>query len=337
MQSVLVLGGTNFIGRNLVERLIELGNYEICLFNLGESNSKLFPSLKKLTGDRYTSDLDQIFQEPWDYIIDVSCYYPKSLERIIAGLKSKPKKYIFISTCSVYDNEQFQGALRDESAGTLSCTDLQKEDTSPDTYGNRKVECENLIMQSDLDYILLRPALVYGQYDPTDRFYYWLHQIKTQNQLLLPEKGERLFSVTYVHDLVEAIVKSIKSSISRSIYNITSTPQCSIKQIVEQTSIILNKSPKLLNAPGEFLEKMNIKEWMDMPLWISNDYFTYDNTKIRSELNFTPIAFKESLRQTINYYESLNWPIPKFGITEEKRKNLVDCIMKLVGLSNRLN
>jgi 2'-hydroxyisoflavone reductase len=220
MEKILILGGTQFIGRTLVEQLQKLNNYDITLFNRQQTQADLFPEVKKMKGDRETNDISQIENEKWDYVIDVSCYYPDSLVHVLDSIKGSLKKYILVSTCSVYDDDNDQTPMRVETAKVLSCTNEQRTDRTDASYGNRKAECERILVNSNQKYTIFRPSLVYGPYDHTDRLYYWLYQVQTSKTLLLPDFGEKLFSITYVHDLVHAIINALESDVS-GIYNVT--------------------------------------------------------------------------------------------------------------------
>ena len=117
---ILILGGTNFIGRNIVESLLETNKYEIILFNRGITNPELFPDLKKIKGDRYSNDINFLKNNSWDFVIDVSCFYPENLEELLEILGNKVLKYIYISTCSVYELEDGKYLL-DEESKTKEC------------------------------------------------------------------------------------------------------------------------------------------------------------------------------------------------------------------------
>lgn len=323
MKQILILGGTNFIGRNLVEKLLELKEFELTLFNRQVTHTGLFPKLHKIKGDRNTADIDQIADKKWDYVIDLSCYFPNSLKQVLEAVKSV-EKYVFVSTCSVYDNEHNQTLLRNEEADILNCNARQATDESPASYGNRKAECERILKTSGIPHVIFRPALVFGQYDPTDRMYYWLHQEKTKDLLLLPEKGKRVFSTTYVFDLVEAIIQSIKNENSKGVFNVVTHPKTSIDQITTLAGKHLNKEFSIIDAPADFLIENEISQWTDIPLWLKADYFTYSNQKMVDRLNVTPTPFEIALGETIAYYNSLNWPEPKFGMSEAKRSALIN-------------
>lgn len=323
-EKILILGGTNFIGRNLVEALIQTNEYEITLFNRGQTNDRLFPNITKILGDRQTGAIAQIGKTDWDYVVDLSCFYPADLEQTLTHLKTKPKKYLFISTCSVYDNENYKDALRNEDSPILSCTENQALDTSVDTYGHRKGACEKILASAGINYSILRPALVYGQYDATDRFYYWLHQIKKHDSLLLPESGQRTFSTTYVLDLVSAIIKSLQIKTNSNIFNIISTPKTSILRIVQITQRLTDRDNESFNASADFLNKNNIAQWSGIPLWLNADYFTYDNARFKEELSITPTELSKSIKETIGYYDQLNWPTPIAGIKNEHKNKLLE-------------
>ncbi len=323
MKKLLILGGTQFIGRNLIERIIEMEELDITLFNRQETLANLFPEIKKIKGDRNTNDISRISKENWDFIIDISCYYPDSLHNTLKYLNNGIRKYIFISTCSVYDNDRNKNYLNDEKAKLKKCNVNQRQDRNSDTYANRKAECERILKSSGVNYLILRPSLVYGKYDYTDRFYYWLYQIKHHKVLLLPDNGESKFSLTYVSDLVGSIVEVLFSNIENNIYNVVSYPIISIGKIVECTMEVLNSKNELVNAKSDFLKSNEVNQWFNMPLWLDGDFFTFSNQKYKNDFQLELTEFKKSIKETINYYESLGWPKPTYGMTEKVRTRLL--------------
>ncbi len=317
MGKILILGGTNFIGRNLVEGLLKTNKYQLTLINRGKTNSHLFPNVEKRIGNRNEETVTELIKGHWDYIIDVSCYFPKSLSYILKSITSDISKYIFVSTCSVYQNTD--QLLKDEKSPTLTYEDNQLDDSSNHSYGQRKKACEDLLVSSGLNYTIFRPALVYGQYDHTDRFYYWLHQVKEYDHILMPNYGNQKFSITYVKDLVQLIISSIHPSKDNNIYNAISHPEASISQIVNCTKHYLNIHPDLSNISSSKLSKHNIAEWVDMPLWINSDYFTFSNKKILSNFSKSPTSLDLSIGETIK----LRWPKPSYGISRAKQLQLL--------------
>lgn len=324
MSKVLILGGTNFIGRRLVEKLLDHSEYTLTLFNRGKTNHALFPNLRRIIGNRENSrDLDQLFAESWDYVIDLSCYYPSSLRYITRKINSDISKYIFISTCSVYANDASDKMLRNEEAPVLLCHKAEESNKSIDTYGKRKAACEAYLKTSHLPYVIFRPSLVYGPYDNSDRLYYWIHATHTNQVMILPENGERPVSITYVEDLVNCILLSIRNSVCFKTYNCISHPTISIAKIVNTCSEVLQQETKTIAMDAAFLKQENISEWFDIPLWLNTNTFTFSNKALENDFNYTPIDFKTSMQETISYYREKGFPHPCYGIDKEQQNSLI--------------
>ena len=149
MKSVLILGGTNFIGRVLVEKLLQRNDYAITLFNRGKRNAGLFDSVPQIHGDRETDDYLKIAEQHWDYIIDCSGYYPLSFDKLLHSLEGKVGRYIFVSTISVFDIDNIICRQVDESEPILPCNDAQKTSALPDAYGEKKAEMERILLQHE--------------------------------------------------------------------------------------------------------------------------------------------------------------------------------------------
>ncbi len=323
MKRILILGGTQFIGRNLVEALSGEKDLAITLFNRNTTKPDLFPEILHIRGDRETQDIAQISGIAWDYVIDLSAYYPDALQQTLAALDSRYTRYIFISTCSVYDLQEHYLEIKTEESPLLSCSETERVDRSVSSYGNRKAACERILQSSGFKYTILRPALVFGKYDHTDRLYYWLYQVKNRDQILLPDHGERKLSLTYVHDLILAIRYLLGIDLHNQRYNAVSFPEASIGQIVQSASAHLNRFPEIISADPPFLHKNQISQWTDMPLWIDGDYFKYDNQALKTALNWQPTDFASAISETIHYFDQLDWPEPRYGISEERRSNLI--------------
>lgn len=326
MQKLLIIGGTRFIGQNLLAALLPLQQWDITLFNRGLTNPGLFPKVKRLIGDRYTEDIKILNQEHWDYIIDLSCYYPGSIDLISQHLKKKPKRYIYLSSISSYQVQG--GSMQSEDLFLKACTADQKTDTSDYSYGNRMAECDRLIEKWPGDYIILRPSIVYGAQDYTDRFYYWLYQIKTRSEVLIPEDGQRVLALTYVQDLVQILIESLELENPGKAYNIISHPSISIRQIVEEAGRQLGRSPDLIAGPADFLLAHQI-DGKDLPLWIRNDYYTFSDAKMKADYQSTFSGLTENMAATLAYYDGLGWPAPICGLSVEKQDHLIGKLGKL--------
>lgn len=323
MKKVLILGGTSFIGRVLIEELLKT-NYDldITIFNRGKTNPDIFPDINKIIGDRETKDIEKIFGTKWDIVFDISSYYPDSLQKIVENIKTD--KYVYISTVSVYDTNS-ETALK-ETDNTYKCLDSQRNDKSMETYGIRKAECERVLLNSGLNKTILRPSLVYGKFDPTDRFYYWIYHIFNQSTVLLPESSlNNLINFTFVEDLAKTIIFTGFNKMNFDIYNINTHKEVHLTEIINIISNQLSKSINIKLANDEFLNNENIKLWSDIALTVPHNFY-FDNSRILNEIDFEFESLDSSINKTISYYRNLNYPECKNGISIEKEKKLLSLV-----------
>ncbi len=167
---LLVLGGTIFLGRHVVEQALKRG-HEITIFNRGKSNPDLFPQVEKLIGDR-DGDLEALRGRRWDAALDTSGYIPRTVKESARLLSSSLDHYTFISSISVYD-EAFNGEI-DEGSPVRKLSDETVEEITGETYGALKALCEVEVEKAIQGRALLvRSGLIVGPGDPSDRFTYW--------------------------------------------------------------------------------------------------------------------------------------------------------------------
>jgi len=326
MKNILVLGGTRFVGRTLIETLIENNNYNITLFNRGKTNPNLFPNISHIAGDRLQDDdLKKYTNQTWDVVVDISGYWPISLEKSLEQLKGKVGKYVYISTSShyIFDEESNTPLVEDDEI--VSCTPAQKIDNGYETYNERKAACERALQKQDwLDFTILRPGLIIGNYDPTDRLYYWFYKLQTQKEILWPNKGKDLLSYTNVKDLVKIILAAIEQPNSFSVYN-ASTINARLVDFVTPAQAMLNKQPTLIHADPNFLMENEIQQWTDMPLWLNGDFLTVNNQRVVNDFDLTFSSIEKITEELIAYYSyGLKWRAPKYGLSADREKELID-------------
>ncbi len=328
MKKILILGGTGFVGRILTENLIKQDIFPV-LFNRGKRSPGIFPELKHITGDRLNKEeIKQISGESWDVVIDFSCMFPVNLDEITEMLKGNVGRYIFISTASVYpmdDPADWKNPVK-ENAPTLPCTYGQK--TDPDvlpTYGQKKAECERILLGKDwLDAVIFRPGLIYGRYDYTDRFYYWLYRVHNNSKILLPEGGKEKFTATYSEDFAELIRASIDTVKHNKVYNASTHAPETLRSYINYASQMLGTSPETINVSSEFIEKNELQPWGDLPLWVGGLNMAMDNSKATNDFPVFFHSFEESLKGCIDYYSSLGWKLPAAGISLERENELIN-------------
>lgn len=323
---ILILGGTGFVGRILTENLVSVGKAPV-LFNRGKRNPGIFPSLRKMTGDRMTDDINQIAGEEWDAVVDFSGQQPDNIDHVTELLKGKAGRYIFVSSVSAYvmDNDEELKNLIDEDFRTYPCSEEQRK--SPDilsNYSQKKAECERVIIGKDwLDAIIFRPALIYGRYDPTDRFYYWLYKVYKGDEFLIPDEGVTRLNNTYSEDFAKLIETAINTDKHNKVYNAVTHDPVSIKELILTAGIKLNKAPKIINSPGKFLTDSGIQPWADIPMWLGGPDMMLDNSRVKKDFGIKFGSFEDSIEGCIEYYSSLGWPEPKYGLKPDRELELI--------------
>ena len=196
---ILFLGGTQFVGRHMVEAAICSG-HEVTLFNRGVTNPDLFPQTELLHGDR-DGNLHVLKGRGWDAAVDVNGYVPRLVRDSAALLKGSVGQYIFISTGSVYDFSAMR-PFSDENAPLVHIEVESTEDWNGPAYGGLKVLCEKRVQEIyPHNSAILRLGVVAGPYDPTDRVTYWITRAARGGEMMVPGEPERRIQFIDVRDL----------------------------------------------------------------------------------------------------------------------------------------
>ncbi len=140
---LLILGGTSFVGRAIVEDALA-ARHELTLFSRGVTGGELFPDVDRRRGDRETGDYASLATGEWDAVIDVSAYYPRQVTEALAAVDGRFGRYVFISTVSVYDNSKCAAERDEDSPRKAAVRDT--ETVTGDTYGGLKVACEDDVL-----------------------------------------------------------------------------------------------------------------------------------------------------------------------------------------------
>jgi 2'-hydroxyisoflavone reductase len=204
---LLILGGTGFLGRYLVKAALGDG-HRPTLFNRGLSEPGLFPEVEKLEGDR-DGDLSALRGRRWDAVIDTCGYVPRVVGASARILADAVDHYTFISSISVYSDDIALGA--DEGAQVRELPDPTIEEVTGETYGGLKALCERAVEETMPGRVLnVRPGLISGPHDPTDRFTYWPRRVAAGGEVLAPDHEERKVQYIDVRDLASWIVKMLE-------------------------------------------------------------------------------------------------------------------------------
>jgi 2'-hydroxyisoflavone reductase len=203
---ILVLGGTSFVGRHIVEAAVDAG-HDVTLFNRGKTNPGLFSDLDQRHGDRKAGDYSSLHGGSWDAAVDVNAYIPRAVREVVAALDGQVGHYTFISTCSVYADPG-DGPV-DEDAPLATVADPTTEDVDNETYGGLKVLCEQAAAEAFPGRCtIIRPGIVGGPHDPSDRFTYWVRRGAQGGAILAPNRPDQPVQVVHGRDQGDFVVKA---------------------------------------------------------------------------------------------------------------------------------
>jgi 2'-hydroxyisoflavone reductase len=319
---ILILGGTRFLGRHLVEAALER-RHEVTLFNRGKSNPGLFPQLETIIGDR-EKDVNKLNGRIWDAVIDVVGYVPRIVRLSAEILKANASRYVFISSISVYDDAIFKKIGITESDPVAKMKDETVEEITGETYGPLKALCEQAVCEIyEERALIIRPGLIVGPHDPTDRFTYWPVRVAGGGEVLAPEKPDAPAQIVDVRDLSEFIIGLIENNAS-GIYNATGPDYAlTLSRILEVSKQVSGSDARFIWAPADFLKQHNVMEWSDMPVWVpdieeNQGFSRMDVSKaIQAGLKFRPL--EETVRDTLEWAktrpEDHEW---RAGLTAER-------------------
>jgi 2'-hydroxyisoflavone reductase len=196
---LLVLGGTSFAGRHAVEAALDEG-HAVTLFNRGVSNPGLFPACEHRIGDRDAGDLSALGKGEWDGVIDVNGYAPRAVRQSVELLAGRVGHYTFISTLAVYAPPWPDMLDETSPLCPAAAPDLKSDGLA--TYGPMKVACEEIVRERFGDRsTMVRPSLIVGPYDPTDRFTYFVRRVAQGGAMIGPGRPEQPLQLIHARDL----------------------------------------------------------------------------------------------------------------------------------------
>ncbi|MET9618660.1 NAD-dependent epimerase/dehydratase family protein [Kitasatospora indigofera] len=202
---LLVLGGTSFVGRAVVEDALRTGA-EVTLFGRGRTGTDLFPGLTRLLGDRETDDYSALGEGSWDAVVDVSGYVPRHVGRAMDALGSRVGRYLFISSNAVYRRSGVSPGA-DEDAPRRAPV-RHTEELVEETYGPLKVACEDdVVSRYGSRATVVRPGKVAGPHDPSDMFTYWVRRAARGGRVALPGDPGQPVQIVDSRDLARLVVQ----------------------------------------------------------------------------------------------------------------------------------
>jgi 2'-hydroxyisoflavone reductase len=262
---LLLLGGTVFLGRHLVEAA-QARDHEVTLFNRGQHNAALFPEVEKLRGNR-DGDLAALQGRRWDAVIDTCGYVPRVVRASAELLADAVDHYTFISTISVFANTSTPGI--DESGAVGKLADETTEEVTNEAYGPLKALCEQAAERAMPGRVLnIRPGLIVGPHDPTDRFTYWPYRVAQGGEVLAPGRPEYRVQFIDARDLAEWAIRMAEAR-QTGTYNATGPDYAlTLSQVLEECKRQSGSDARFIWVDEKRLLDAGATPWMEVPLWI---------------------------------------------------------------------
>ena len=326
---ILVLGGTKFLGPHFVKQALAKG-HEITLFNRGKTNPGMFKDLESLRGDRDKSELDALRGRSWDAVLDTSGYVPRQVAEVANLLKDQVAHYQFISTISVYGSFGQRPENVNEEAAVTTITDevndgIQTIRQSFRHYGATKARCEaaaEAAMPGRVSNI--RPGLIVGPLDSSDRFTYWPVRLDRGGEVLAPGDPDGHSQFVDVRDLAAWMLQCIERNVT-GIYNAVGfAGRTSLAEVLSACKCATSCDAQLTWVSEEFLKENRVRAYSQMPLWIPREgrRMVANQKAMAKGLAFRPIA--DTVRDTLAWAKSERGDKPyRAGLRAAPEKELL--------------
>jgi 2'-hydroxyisoflavone reductase len=324
---ILILGGTLFLGRALVESALSRG-HAVSLFNRGKTNPGLFPGIEEIQGDREES-LEALAGRRWDAAIDTSGYFPKDVRKSAGFLSNLVDHYTFISSISAYAS--FKDSWQDENSPLARMADENAQEITGETYGPLKVLCEEAAEAAMPGRVLvIRPGLIVGPHDRSDRFTYWPYRVWKGGEVLAPGSPERGNQFIDVRDLAEWNISMVERG-STGVYNATGPEKpVSMGELLETCRKVSGSEARFIWADEAFLQENNVGEWIEMPLWVpetNSDVQGLNTIDIKKAVSEGLVfrTLEETIRATLEWAKTRpgdhKW---RAGLTHDRERELIE-------------
>jgi len=319
----LFIGGTQFVGRSMVEAALAAG-HEVTLLHRGRTGSDLFPDATHLLTDR-DGDLSELAGRRFDATFDVCAYVPRQVRTLAQALDGHGGHHVLISSVSAYDEPPGPGA--DESTPLVQLADATVEEVTGETYGGLKVECERAAEQAYGDALsVVRPTYVVGPWDHTGRFTWWVDRIANGGDVLCPGPADAAMQVIDARDLASWTISLAERRVSGAFHAASPAPPFSMRDLLETTAAaIAPPHTALVWADATFLMANDV-DGSSMPLWAEGadeNVMALDPSAAQST-GLSPRTLSETVVDTWAWLRTQDSPLrPDTGLSAEREGELL--------------
>lgn len=338
----LVLGGTGFIGPPMVEQLLAAG-HEVTIFNRGRTNADLFPGVEKIQGDR-NDDIEGLRGRTWDICFDNNATLPRWVKQTAELLAGSVHRYVHVSSISVYAESTFEGVAghpvepgseeehrlrlgEDAPLAQLPDDYDGSERVTGTTYGPFKWMAEDEAKKAFPGRAtIVRPGLIVGPGDPSDRFTYWPVRIALGGEVLVPGSGLDPIQIIDTRDLAAFIIHLAVNDVSGTYNGVGPISRMSMAEMVHGIRATTGGAVRFTWADTDFLAGHGVNPWQQMPVWIPGDRQTYTNIDRSIEAGLVCRPLADTARDTLEWHRTRppeQQERLRFGLTAEKEAEVL--------------
>lgn len=331
--SILILGGTGFTGPHQVRYALSRG-HKVTLFNRGRRPKEWPAAVEELTGDRDKNDYESLKGRKWDVCIDNPTTLPHWIRDAAAVLKGNIEHFVFISTLSVYASDAQPG--QDESAPRHAYAG--RDALAETSAGLRK----NLALYGPLKAAsedeahkhfpgkttVIRPGLIAGPGDETDRFTYWPVRLSRGGKVLVPPLGDAVGFID-ARDLAEWTIRVVEQRTLGAFNAVGPATQLRMGRMLDEIQKGVGSRAELVEASAAFLRENNVSAWSDLPVWVPGDggsagFHRRSNARaVAAGLTFRPVA--TTAADTLAWWNTLDEKrrVLRAGLKPEREAELL--------------
>jgi 2'-hydroxyisoflavone reductase len=304
---ILILGGTGFIGPNQVRYAIARG-HSVTLFNRGQTNPGLFPNVEQLRGDRAPTpgDYASLKGRDWDVVIDNPTTRPRWVREAAAVLKDHVKQYVFISTISVYATNDVANADETAPVATTATPEIESGPQFAALFGPLKALSEQEALTAFPGRAtIIRPGLIVGVGDTSDRYTYWPVRVAKGGEVLAPPADDPVQFID-ARDLGEWSIRCCEDE-TFGTFNATGPGRrFTVKDMLEGARAVVGSNARFVHVTSQFLQEQRVRGWSDLPVWLpptgATAGFTQRSIAKALAKGLTHRPYADTVRETLAFY-----------------------------------
>jgi len=319
---ILVIGGTQFVGRAFVDEAAHRG-HELTLFHRGTTEPEGLPDVEHVHGDR-NSDLGLLKGSTWDAALDTNAYFPRAVRELAGVLVDSVERFTLVSTISVYPLNSPPGITEESPLRPVLDTDIEVVDG--ETYGPLKVACENEARSTFGDRCLvIRPGYIIGPNDPTDRFTFYVRRAAAGGEMLAPGPPEASVQLIDARDLAAFMLDRVEAA-DKGTYGVAGpAAPLTMRKVLETATTVGDAGTNLTWVTPKFInEQLGHERWSLIPMWHPEvpGMSGFNASKARAAgLRFRPLA--ETIADLLAWDRGRGSPQLKAGLIFERERELL--------------